>query len=355
MKKYIISTFCQKLINISNHGILSDIKYYIIFYKIFSNDCYNDNLLRGTYIMKSMIKTIFQKNTELIGLADKVIHFFREQQYDKALTLVAETIDDITYIVETIMKNQEYFSIVSAEALLEMITGIITAKKNKDFVLLADLYEMQLLNFLSAIQKFIINKEGFDYHEGVYKENIILWTTRNPYLGDLLKTELDPAALMSKGYRVEITSCGLMTLGAEKDGEKYYLHTNNRVTYEAFLQANHWYKETTENYIIYGFGFGYHIAELRKLAKLSKIEVYESDINILQLACIFTDLKPLLTDVNITIHYDPDYQLINERLRYINSKDEFKIHYPSLNNVKDRNAKEMLEKYVPWSKILEYC
>jgi hypothetical protein len=300
-------------------------------------------------------KAIFRKNTELIGIIDKMTFYLREQQFDKAFVYIAETIDYITYLVEAIVTDREYFENVSTQALLEMVNHIIEAKKNKDYVLLADLYEMKLINFLNSIQSFIMKEEVFTYNEESYKDNIIHLAKSNPSLFDSLMEELNPESLLARGYRVELTSCGLMTLAAENRGDSFYFHTNNRVIFESFLLANHWFKEGIQCYIIYGFGFGYHIAELRKLAKSAKIEIYESDSNILQLACAFTDMSSLLDDPDIRIIYDPEYYNLKERLHNLNERDAFEIHYPSYKNVKNRKIIEMLESYLPWSKMLEYC
>lgn len=298
---------------------------------------------------------IFKNNIELLGLADKIIYYFREQQYDKALAIVAETIDKINYIVEVIITDRLYFNLVSTESLLEMLTGILEAQMNKDYILLADLYEMQLVNFLCSVQELIISKEEFVYDEESYEENIKLLMQGNPYLFDSFQEPINTTDLLAQGYRVEFSSCGLMTLGAVNEGNKFYFHTNNRIINEAFLLAQRWYKDNVKNYVIYGFGFGYHISELKKIAQTAKIEIYESDSNILQLACAFTDIKPLLEDPNISIIYDPKYQWLEERLQNLKTDDDFKIHYPSLKNVKDKDAKELLENYIPWCKLLEYC
>lgn len=313
-------------------------------------------ILEGPALIKNdNSKLIFRNNTELLGLADKVVYYFREQQYDKALAIVADTIDRITYIVEHIISDRQYFKLVSAESLLEMVTGIVKAKKNRDFILLADIYEMQLVNFLIKVQELIINREEIIYNEENYDANLRLLSRDNPSLYDALLEALNPSVLLAKGYRVEFSSCGLMTLGAENEGDNFYFHTNNRITNEAFLLAQHWFKEDIKNYVIYGFGFGYHIAELKKLAEPAKIDIYESDRNVLQLACAFTDLKDLLEDPGIRIIYDPSCQKLAERLKLMNKDEDFEIHYPSFKNVKNRKAKKMLESYMPWSRMLEFC
>jgi hypothetical protein len=299
--------------------------------------------------------SIFNKNIDLLGLADKAIYYFREQQYDIALAVVAETIDKIKYIVEAIITDRQYFNLVSTESLMEMLNGILEAKRNRDYILLADLYELQLVNFLCSVQELIISKEEFGYDEEQYQENIRLLVQNNPTLKDSLQGAISPAALMENGYRVEFSSCGLMTVGAENEGNKFYFHSNNRITNEAFILAKHWYNENKKNYVIYGFGFGYHITELCKIAKDAKIKIYESDSNILQLACAFADMKTLLDNPNITIIYDPDYQRIEECIQQTEDDNVINIHYPSLKNVKDKEAKIRLENCIPWSRFLENC
>ncbi len=306
-------------------------------------------------IKRDNSKLIFHKNTELLGLADKVIYYVREQRYDKALAIVAETIDKITFIVEAIIADRQYFKLVSTESLLEMVNGIINAKKNRDYILLADLYEMQLVNFLSSVQAIIINQEEIIYNEEKYKNTIQLLSRENPNLYNSLMVDMNPADLLAQGYRVEFSSCGLMTLGAENDGDSFYFHTNNRIVNEAFLLANNWFNEDVTNYIIYGFGFGYHITELAKLAKSAKIEIFESDCNVLQLACAFTDMEQILNNPNVSIIYDPEFNRLQVRLMSLTKTDDFKIHYPSYKNIKNRKAKNMLEGYIPWARMLEYC
>lgn len=300
-------------------------------------------------------KLIFQKNTELLGLSDKVIHYVREQNYDKALTIVADTIDKITFIVEAIIEDRQYFKLVSTESLLEMVTGIINAKKNKDYILLADLYEMKLLDFLNSIQAIIINQEELIYNEEKYEKTIRLLSRENPNLYNSLMEAMNPDDLLAMGYRVEFSSCGLMTLGAENHGDSFYFHTNNRIINEAFLLANSWFKEDVTNYVIYGFGFGYHITELTKLARTAKIEIFESDCNVLQLACAFTDMEQILNNPNVTIIYDPEFNRLQVRLMSLTKEDAFEIHYPSYKNIKNEKAKNMLEAYLPWARMLEYC
>jgi hypothetical protein len=284
---------------------------------------------------------------------DKAVCYFREQQNDKALGMMANSIDQIKFIIEAIITDRDYFNLVDTESMLEMLTGILEAKKNKDFILLADLLELQLINFLVGVQELIISKEEIIFNEENYTENIKLLLTNGVGFPQQLNNPINTAKLLEDGYRVEFTSCGRMTLAAENKGAKFYFHTNNRIISEAFLLARNWYLKETKRYIIYGFGMGYHIDELQKLATEADIEIYEADLNVIQLACAFSDFKELFLNKRIKLIYDPKLELLEQRISSLWLDEVFLVHYPSFMNIRSRQGKEILEVALPWSKAIE--
>lgn len=326
--------------------------------------------------MLDIVHKIFEQNIELLTQTEKAIIYLREQEYAKALSIVADTADYINHVAEAIIKNRDYFSLVSTESIMEMIEGIIEAKKQRDYVLLADLLELQLVNFICSVQELIMKKEDFlAFNELDYIKNSILMQQKIlesdktlPYLSeedlneqeqtlaDEIKKDLDPEYLLEQGYVVEFTTSGLMTLGAkDENGTKFYMHSNHIVGKEAFLQARNWYSEKTNTYIIYGYGMGYHVRELLNLVPEGNIEIYEGDMNILKLSCAFSRMTALLEHENVKLFYDPEFTRISKRLQQMNESDKLCIHYPSLRNVKDLEAKEMLKDYIPWSRKVEAC
>ncbi|HWT73624.1 MAG TPA: hypothetical protein VN258_02750 [Mobilitalea sp.] len=286
---------------------------------------------------------------------DKSVYYFREQQYDKALGLLADSIDQIKFIIEAIIKDRDYFNLVATESMLEMMTGILEAKKNRDLVLLADLLELQLINFLIGVQELIISKEEILFNEDNYKENINLLLEAHVGFPGELKEPINTTKLLESGYRVEFTSCGQMTLAAENAGFTFYFHTNSKVQTEAFLIARHWYQKEKERYIVYGFGMGYHINELQSMAKNADLEIYEADLNVIQLACAFADVRELLLKPRIKIIYDPQLEQLKARITSLESNEKLVIHYPSYINIKNKNGKKLLRGYLPWSKAIEEC
>jgi len=301
------------------------------------------------------IKGIFEHNILLLGETDKAVFYFRQQQYDKALGIVANFIDQIKYVVEAIITDRDYFNLVATEAVLEMLSKILDAKKNRDFILLADLLELQLLSFLCGVQELIISKEEILFDEDNYKENIRILLERGKGFPVQLLEPMNSSKLMEDGYRVEFTSCGLMTLAAHNEGSTFYFHSNSRVLSEAFLLAKHWSSEEKKKYILYGFGMGYHISQLQELAPEADIEVYEADSNIIQLACAFTDVKEILDKEHTKLIYDPQFQLLSKRISSLHQEEALVIHYPSFKNIRSKEGRELLGKEIPWSKAIESC
>lgn len=303
--------------------------------------------------MNENIRCIFEKNIKLLGDMDKSIYYFRWQQYDKALGLVSNSIDQIKLVIEAIITDRDYFNLVNIESILEMLNNFLEAKKNNDFILLADLLELQLINFLIGVQELIISKEEILFDEENYRNNISILLTNGECIPEQLMEPINTEYLLRSGYRVEITSCGQMTLAAENKESKFYLHTNNKIQTEAFLLASQWYHEDKTRYIIYGFGMGYHIHELQSIAKEVEIEVYESDLNVLKLACAFADIEDVLSNSKIKLIYDPKLDLLKERMNTLTGEELLFIHYPSYLNIKKDEEKAILQGVLPWNRANE--
>ncbi len=323
--------------------------------------------------MRENIRAIFEQNTELIRRTEIALQYYREQQYDKALGLTAQAIDQLRDISEAIFSDREYFATVSDASVAEMLSGLLQTKKKKDYVLLADLFEMQLLTFLYSIQELILNKEDYmEYDDAAYAKRTGLMKEKlaesirsyepNPddaercslNVNALLDAPLDPEQLLREGYRVEFTSSGRMTVAIrDREGRDLYLHSNGNVSKEAFLLAKRWTEKPADTYIIYGLGMGYHIEELLYLSPDSKIEIYETDMNILKLSCAFSKIEALLRDVEVQLIYDPGGERIQKRLKEKQRKEAVCVHYPSLRNVKDEKLRKALSRYIPWVKLIE--
>lgn len=305
--------------------------------------------------MTKNIRSIFEQNIRLLKGLDVALFYFRKQQYDKALHIVANSVGHMKYAIEAIITDREYFNLVSTDTVLDMLTAILNAQKKRDYILLADLLELQFVSFLCGVQELIISKEEIVFNEEKYLENIQVLRDRGIGFQDITKESINPGLLLESGYRIEFTSTGLMTLAAENNGAQFYFHTNNRITFEAVLLAEHWYQKKLGKYIIYGFGMGYHLEELLSIAKDAEIEIYEGDLNVIKLACAFHDLKDFLDCDRVKIVYDPEFTALKERVSKLSEEEAFFVHYPSYQNIRSTLGRELIENFIPWSKTIESC
>lgn len=302
--------------------------------------------------MTNNIKDIFEQNIVLLVQLDKAIYHSRRQQHDIALGIIADSMDQIKHSIEAIITNKEYFNLVSTDSVIQMLSGVLDAIKKEDYILLADLLEMQMVSFLCGVQELIISKEEMGFEEERYSENLKSLKQNSTGLSDIHQYPIEPQSFLEQGYRVEFTSCGLMTLAAENNDAQFYFHTNGKIMEEAFMLASHWYRSEAKSYIIYGLGFGYHIQELLLMASQSDITIYESDINVIILACAFADLKKIFESGRVKLIYDPEYQNFKDTIDKLSEVESLCVHYPSYQNIRNDEIRKILGNYVSWSKTL---
>lgn len=319
---------------------------------------------------------IFQQNKALLASLNRAVIYFREGEYEKALAIVADTAEAIRIVTDTVLEERRYFKNVSVESVTEMLAGIVEAKKNRDYILLADLLELQVVRFICNIQTLIVGREDFcAFDEEDYQKNLEVMERKLQrsavcFAGDdaeretqldrvtrLLETDLYPEQLLMQGYRVEFTSCGEMTAGVpDAWGNTIYLHTNHYVGQEAFLLAKSWLAPGAKKYVVYGFGMGYVVRGLLELLpKEAAVEVYENDMNLLKLACAFTDAGSWLADERLQLIYDPDCAYIRRALEEKDGDTAVCIHYPSLCHLTEEESREFLLDYLPWARTIEQC
>lgn len=286
--------------------------------------------------MTAQVKKLFQTNVELLEIVDKAIVYFREQEYSMALDLMPEVSEKMRHVIDGIIGDKEYFELVSTDSLMEMLEGIVEASRSADYVLLADLLELQLCTLLCNVQELIMKKEDYAFFsEAMYREQCAAMVEKLKAGGTehpegLFEAPLNPEELLEQGYRVEVTSCGLMTVAVGTDRGAVYLHSNNKIGLEAFLVARSFARQEADTYLVKGFGMGYHVVELAKQKQSAKIEVYESNGQIIKLACAFSPLKKLLENERISICYDEDGAAWHDRVENLKEGEAVCLHMPSV-------------------------
>lgn len=308
--------------------------------------------------MEHRISVIFHKDIELIHTASRSIFYFRRQDYKKALETILETIDLITVVVEQIIEAKDYFRQDICKEVCDLLTEILNAKKNLDYVLLADLQQLHLIPLILQIQEIICEREdGISYTKERYDSNV-----RTLY-GNMAESQAEQESildysnrlaiplrtkeLIDEGYRIELTPSGVMTAAVVNEQTTFYLHSKQAPLYEAFLLADAWYEEQIDSYLVYGLGMGYHIQELCRMAgKTANICVYESDIQMIKLSCAFTSYLWMKEFPSLRIIYDPQLNYMKAAVKE-KKNSKLCIHYPSFRNIKERALKVELESLLP--------
>lgn len=299
--------------------------------------------------MDNIYKDIFEINKEIINTINKMIFYFRAQNYDRALRGATSIIDKfnqfINHMVGFIESNPNANLAFDQNIFLQTLQELLDVQEKRDYILLADLYEIKMLPILVQLQESIIYAEEATDDYELYKNNINILSHSNHDLAICIGQMTDLRKTLKKGYYIEPTSSGDMTLAVAGDDEKKYYHSNINVGLEAFIMANSWYSVDKTSYIIYGLGLGYHIKELHKLDEYIEIEVYESDINVIQLACAYTDNIDLFENPQIKLIYDPEFTHLFERINKMSNDTDFFMHYPSIKNIRNSLIKDQLEDY----------
>jgi len=287
--------------------------------------------------MTERMRQMFFDNIDLLDMTDKAVLCFREQNYVQALAYMPKISEGLRGILDGIVRDREYFQLVSVESLIEMLEGILEASRCSDYVLLADLLELQLSTLLCNVQELLMKKEEVAvFDEKLYQKRCMAMRGAMRRGGQaeeaerLLSQTIHPEELLQKGYRVEYTSCGLMTLAVRTEDGSHYLHTNHKVLREAYLLAKTWYSEHTGTYLVRGFGLGYPVRELVKLAPNAKIEIFESNEDILRLACAFSPVSELLENQNISLVHDSTGRIWDVRTEELEEHEKICLHMPSI-------------------------
>ena len=297
--------------------------------------------------MDNKLKDLMINNKIILVETERTVQAFRVQNYDKALRKSARLLDHLNILFELLPAVQEHLDQnniwFDQELLLNILQELLQAQSRKDYVLLADLYEVQMLPVLYQFQQALLSYEEFSYDHDNLIKNIELIEQRDGTLANLLSSieRKGPIA----GYSVEPASTGDLTVGIGEGDKKCYLHSNINVWKEGAALAGDWYQKDKNTMIIYGLGLGYHIVELILLDATLNVEVYESDLNMLYLACSCTDNIRHILKPQIKLMYDPDFSRLSDRITRMGEDEEFVIHYPSLQVLPQGPVKDKLENY----------
>lgn len=292
--------------------------------------------------LKKEMQEIFEENILLQNNINEMISFYRCQDYYSGNIKLNITLKrfnrSVSWMLQHMNALAQEIGYLSEDYIIGLLELIMETQKNEDYVLLGDLFEKEVLTLVEEVQRFIMLNGNLTYRN--YLEENLCACHNAMLVEDLKKMKQESEA--ASPIVVEQTNCGLLTCSYEENGKRKYLHSNVNPVKEAELFAQSCEQKATYEYVIYGFGFAYHILELLNKDKRIRIKVVESNIDILFAAFQNIDLQSLLTNERFLLCYVKDAAELN---REIKEGGEFIVHYPSVMAVKDKNLKDALEDY----------
>lgn len=237
--------------------------------------------------------------------------------------------------------------------IVEMMRGLLGAQEQKDYVLLADLLALQIQPFLQGLLEQLRSAETGELLSDHTRKNLVALSERDPALAKRLG-DLDDSGIFNdrdgsakEAWRdlfVEETSVGYPTCRVERDGESFYLHSNQ----DPFAEARMWVRalpdEQTTGYHVLGCGLGYHVLALyEELRECYPVHVYEADLRMMKLALRFVNMEKALRSGLLIFHEDVQWRALSEAVARPGQK--LCIHYPTLRLMKDERLRQGFEQF----------
>lgn len=316
------------------------------------------------------ILDVSKKMRENIAIISRFLFYNKKQQYfysNKEMRALMNHISDfLPQFSECLPEINGEMPVLELTQFLEVLNQMRTAQERKDYIMLADTLELQVLPAFLSVEERLVSALGMMIDEDVVKENVILCQRENPQLlYSLLKEELIQEILsadkisdtgmdslvqavnesVEKGVAVEPTSCGYPTMAVQVDGHIYYLHTNGNITTESMELAWEWLQQEKEDYTFYGFGLGYPFLELLRMDHNVTVRVFEVNKEMLLSGLLFAPLGKLYQTGRFELVYDPTGNKIKHESLGITEESGFYLFYPALHGIKKVQFREQLENY----------
>lgn len=299
-----------------------------------------------------MITHIFQLNKQLISLSASALDYYRSW----SLRFASRTMQTLLNTMGTFLENVKTSSLTEPyySHILSVLESILAAQEQKDYILIADIIEINLIPVLNNIQQAIIQYDTSISMTDMYRENIAALTDKKlsaiiPHAENTCISASDGTSAL---YQAEPATIGSNTLKYESSKNSFYFHSNNNPYVEGHIWADTYGNEEYFNYTVLGFGMGYHIRGLLEKDRRYRVTVIESSIEVLSLAFTYGDIADILSNPRFKLIYSTEPAAISSVLTdfskdtdNIDSRSKLLIHYPSMTALDEGPVKSALKQY----------
>ena len=298
-------------------------------------------------------QNIYQNSTRIQYLVHRIVASCRVQNYDVVVRTFTAMTELLMPLLDAVFSDITYYNqemdVVNPDGVSASLQDILMAQENKDYVLLGDLLELQLVPFLQSLQEVIRAYDGVGVDPVIWESNMkvlkekdgVLWKQLIAYHEEYEKKNSE--GTWEGLHHLESTNSGAFTMAGMDAQGMYYYHSNVNPEKEAVDFANYYYDICSDRYVIWGLGLGYHVRELYRLDTGISMQVFESDMDVIYHCLMAVDLSGVMTNGRLELVYDPDFTKIISALE--NITENFVIHYPSLRHITNEKIREQMEMF----------
>ena len=301
---------------------------------------------------------VYQNNLSVMLLLTKCKEAIRVQDYDSGVRRFREFLFYFQKTLEELIKNQSTLLQegiqIESTCMTGMLSELMEAQKENDYILLADYLELKVQPFLVMLQNTFSGKLPEHSRKNWFEDNLTALQKKQERLAVLLQTEyqkhgfaeldlMKPFTINSVTYSVEETQKGYLTIKVKRNGHNRYYHSNQDPREEGMHFASHYYNEEAFSYEVLGAGLLYHVWGLAdKVSYALQIKVYEPDMVILIINMMHYHLAHAFENF-LTLHYDPNLTKLIGAIE--ENPHGFVIHAPSIENIAMDTMKERMRSF----------
>ena len=282
------------------------------------------------------MQKLFLQTRQLIHVITEMICYFRYQNFSKAYRLSARVMVLFQEMMEALV--EEGMEDI-AENFLPVLQAALEASESQDGMRIADLFEAGILPDLMHLQQGVFGAAD-DILCDFWGKNRQYIKEKNP---ELYRRILEARENISDDYQINWAETGDIVLSMET--ESGTVRTNSLINpwREAILYASKTISCEDSEYIVVGFGLGYHIEQILKQSYGQKVTVLEQDINQLAIAFSYRDLSELLQKDNLNLIFASDIDVYTEYMARMSENGKVCIWDASVKSIANTELKEFLE------------
>ncbi len=222
----------------------------------------------------------------------------------------------------------------------QYLKDILNTQENEDYILMADLLEVQMLPCIEEILQITIINDSNSIFENYLESNLKLLNDNK--LAEII-SQNSKSFHKYNIYSVEAANTGVYTLKYSNENASFYYHSNYDPVSEGNKLAAYYSKADSYKYVIFGFGFGYHVLSMLEYDRRFEISVIENNIDVLTLAFLYCDLSKILLNKRFHLIWCDTGSL--DKALSVNNDHILLIHYPSLAALEAGRLKDLLKNY----------